>query len=113
MNDSLRAMIAGHKLVSATAAIVLLITLALFFVALLGPRAGRVDDSTSCSQWSSSNQAEQRSFAQRYLSAHGNVANQATGVAGVEAAVNNGCMAAFASDEEDRVTVLDAIEKRY
>jgi hypothetical protein len=110
---SMRALIARHKLPAAGVALVVLITVALFVVAVLGPRNGAVGDSASCTQWGSSSQSEQQAYAERYLGGHGNVPQQAPGVSGVEAAVNAGCMAAFANDEEDTVTVLDAIEKRY
>jgi hypothetical protein len=92
-------------------AVGLLILIALFVVALVGPRGGAVSDSTSCTQWGSSNQSEQHAYGELYLREHGR--RVASTVSGVEAAINAGCMAAFASDEEDTVTVLDAIEKNY
>ncbi len=108
-----RALIARHKVPAAGAAAVLLILLALSVSVLLGPHGGTVGDSTSCSQWGSSNQLQQQAYARLYLRQHGTLPNGATGVSGVEAAVNAGCMASFASDEEDNVTVLDAIQKNY
>jgi hypothetical protein len=110
---TVRALIRGHRAVAAGAAAIVLITAALFLAAVLAPRNGAVVDSTSCSQWGSSSQSQQQGYALRYLDQHGNVPHQAPGVAGVEDAVNAGCMAAYASDEEDSVTVLDAIQKRY
>jgi hypothetical protein len=110
---SVRALIRRHKLAAAAAFAVLVTTAAMLAVVVLAPRNGAVQDSTSCTQWSSSSQDQQQAFAIGYLGQHGNVAGRVPGAAGVEAAVNAGCMAAFSSDEEDTVTVLDAIEKRY
>jgi hypothetical protein len=110
---SMRALIRRHRLVAVGALGGLLLILALLVAVVLAPRNGAVVNSTSCTQWSSSSQNQQRSFAARYVREYGNVANQAAGVTGVEDAVNAGCMAAFSSDEEDTVSVLDAIEGRY
>lgn len=110
---TMRALIARHKLLAAGTAVAALIMVALFLAAVLGPRGGIVRDSASCSQWSSSNQTEQQAYGQRYLSEDRTLPGGATGVPAVEAAVNAGCTAAFASDEEDSVTVLDAINKNY
>jgi hypothetical protein len=110
---SARALIRRHKLAAGAAFAVLVVTVAMLVAVVLAPRNGALGDSTSCTQWSSSSQDQMQAFANRYLGQHGNVTGQVAGAAGVVAAVNAGCMAAFSSDEEDNVTVLDAIEKRY
>jgi hypothetical protein len=89
------------------------ILLVMLLVAVLGPKAGAVTDSTSCSQWGSANQTRQAAYARRYVREHGVLSNGGTGVAAVESAINNGCMAAYASDEEDTVSVLQSIRKQY
>jgi hypothetical protein len=110
---TMRSLIARHRLAAAGAALVVLLMVGLFLGIVLGPRSGPVTDSTSCTQWSSSNQSEQQAYGERYLREYGKSPSGTNGVSGVEAALNAGCMAAYASDEEDTVTVLDAIEKRY
>ncbi len=110
---TVRALVRRHKLAAAGAAATVLIIAAMFVAAVVVPRNGAVGYATSCLQWGSSSQAQQQAFAGLYLGQHGNMPHQAPGVAGVENAVNSGCLAAFNSDEEDSVTVLDAIEKRY
>ena len=110
---TVRALVRRHKLAAAVAAAFILITAGTFVAAVIVPRNGAVGDSTSCLQWGSSSQTQQQAFGELYLARHGNVAQQVPGVAGVENAVDAGCLAAFSSDEEDSVTVLDAIEKRY
>jgi hypothetical protein len=110
---STRALITRHKLAAAVAALLVALFVGLFLAIVLGPRGGTVTGSTSCTQWSSSNQSEQQAYSERYLSEHGHLPSGGTGVPAVEAAINAGCMAAYASDEEDAITVLDAIERRY
>ncbi len=110
---TMRSLIARHRWAAAGVALVVLLMVGLFLGIVLGPRGGPVSDSTSCTQWSSSNQSEQQAYGRRYLREYGKAPRGRTGVSGVEAAVNAGCMAAYASDEEDTVTVLDAIVKNY
>ncbi len=107
------ALIRRHKLAAAGAAAMLLILVALLAAALAAPHNGAVSDSTSCSTWGSATQAQQQAFATHYLSQHGNLIGWGPGAAGVLAAVNGGCEAAFSTDVEDKITVLDAIEGRY
>ncbi len=87
----------------------LVVMLAFFVLEILGPRAGPVSDSTSCSQWSSANQAQQSAYAGLYVKEHGSLPGGASDAASVEAAINDGCMQAFGSDVADTVTVVRAI----
>ena len=109
----LRSLIAHHKWFARSALAVLVILVVMFLVAVLGPKAGAVTDSTSCSQWGSSNQNEQAAYARLYVREHGPLSGGATSVAAVESGINNGCLAAYSSDEEDTVSVLKSIRKEY
>jgi hypothetical protein len=109
----LRKLIARHKWFALSALAVLVILVVMFLVAVLGPKAGAVTDSTACSQWGSSNQNEQAAYARLYVREHGPLSGGATSVAAVESAINNGCLAAYSSDEEDTVSVLQSIRKEY
>ncbi|HWD64820.1 MAG TPA: hypothetical protein VG405_06560 [Solirubrobacteraceae bacterium] len=98
----------------ALAALAVLVILAvMLLVAVLGPKAGAVTDSTACSQWGSTNQTKQAAYARQYVRRHGSLADGASSVAAIESAINTGCMAAYASDEEDTITVLQSIRKQY
>lgn len=109
----LRRLIADHKWFALSALAVLVILVVMFLVAVLGPKAGAVTDSTACSQWGSSNQNEQAAYARLYVREHGPLSGGAASVAAVESAINNGCLAAYSSDEEDTVSVLQSIRKEY
>lgn len=109
----LRSLIARHKLATLGSLAVVVILLAMLLLTVLGPKAGAVTDQTSCSQWGSSSQTKQAAYARLYVREHGSLASGATSVSAVETAINNGCMAAFGSDEEDKVSVLQSIRKLY
>jgi hypothetical protein len=102
-------LMADNKGLAMGALALLVVMLALFVVEFVGPRAGPVRDSTSCSQWSSANQAQQSAYAGLYVKEHGSLPSGASDAASVEAAINNGCMQAFGSDVADTVTVVRAI----
>jgi hypothetical protein len=91
----------------------LIAMLAFFALEILGPRAGPVSDSTSCSQWSSANQAQQSAYARLYVKEHGSLRGGARDAASVLAAINTGCMQAFGSDVPDTVNVVQAISQRF
>lgn len=110
---TLRSLIARHRLFALATLGVVVILLVLFLVAVLGPKAGAVTDATVCSQWGSTSHTEQATYAQQYVRRHGTLASGASSVAAVESAIDNGCLAAYASDEEDKVTVLQSIRKQY
>lgn len=109
----LRTLIARHRWISLSALGVLVILVVMFLVAVLGPKAGAVTDSTSCSQWGSTKQTEQAAYARLYVREHGPLSDGASSVGAVEAAINNGCLAAYGSDEEDTVSVLQSIRGEY
>jgi hypothetical protein len=111
---SIRRLLLQHKRIS----LAVLAVLALVVGSIVIPEAvsagnWKVSDSTTCSSWSSANPKQQTAYAQLYVQRHGSLADGATSPASVEAAVNNGCMAAFAYDEDEQVNVLQAINKQY
>jgi len=104
---------ARYKGLSAAALALLVVMLGFFALEILGPRAGPVSDSTSCSQWSSANEAQQSAYAGLYVKEHRSLPSGARDAASVLAAINTGCMQAFGSDVPDTVNVVQAISGRF
>lgn len=102
---------ARHKLATLGLAAVCAVMVAMIALAAIGPRAGAVTDSTSCTQWGSANQTRQSAYARRYISEHGGAAGTSPG--GVITAINNGCMKAYSEDVADSVTVAQAISGNF
>jgi hypothetical protein len=94
-------------------AVVIAVMLATFLVAALGPRAGAVGDSTTCTQWGSANQAQQAAYAKLYIREHGRLRGGGSSPADVIAAINYGCTRAYGEDVSDSVTVTQAIHGRF
>lgn len=109
----LRSLVSRYRWFALATLAVMVILVAMLLVAVLGPKAGAVTDSTSCSQWGSASQSKQAAYARAYVREHGSLSSGASTVSAVESAINNGCMAAYASDEEDSVSVLQSIRKQY
>jgi|SRR5579884_251343 len=105
---TIRALLARHKLAGLVAAAAIAVMVALLIVGLLGPRAGAVSDSTSCSQWGSANRDQQAAYARLYVREHGPLRGR-----GVIAAINAGCAQAFGEDVSDSVTVVRAISGNF
>jgi hypothetical protein len=112
-NWTLRTLIARHKRFSLGLLAVIVVMLAVFVVTILGPSAGSVTDSTTCSGWGSSNQHQQRAYASSYVSEHGPLKSGATDPVAVEAAINKGCGQAFDNDVADSITIYQAINNQY
>lgn len=110
---SLLALMAKHKGLSIAALAVVLVMMAVFVLDALGPGAGPVSDTTTCSAWSSANQAQQSAYAALYVKEHGTLASGASDAASVEAAINDGCMQAFGSDVADTVNMVQAINHQF
>ena len=106
-------LIRRHRWVALSTLGIIVVLLAMLLLAVLGPKAGAVTDKTSCSQWGSTNQTKQATYARLYVREHGPLKSGASSVDAVETAINNGCMAAYGSDEEDTVSVLQSIRKQY
>jgi len=110
---SLRGLLARHKLVALGLAAVIALMLAMILVAVLGPKAGAVTDSTTCTQWGSSNQALQAAYGRLYVKEHGGVRGWGSSPSEVIAAINNGCAQAYGDDVSDTVTVRQAISGKF
>ena len=113
-SPSLRAFIARNKpiAISAIAAVILLLA-AVVALGVVGSGGWHVRDATSCSAWSSANQDQQSTYARLYVAEHGPLPSGARDPASVKAAIDNGCLSAFAYDEADTVNVSQAINGRY
>jgi hypothetical protein len=92
---------------------VLVVVVAVATLEIVGPKVTIVSDSTPCSQWGSANDSEQDAYAALYVREHGAVPGGGTTVNDVLASINFGCVQAFSSDEEDTVSVLQAIRGQY
>lgn len=110
---SIRRFVLEHKPASLVVLVVLVLMVGSAVPAVFTAGSWKVSDATSCSAWSSANPTQQAAYSRLYLQRHGSAANGATSPAGVEAAVDRGCVQAFAYDEADQVTVLQAIKKQY
>jgi hypothetical protein len=100
------------RLLFATLA-VLVVVAAVATLEIVGPKVTKVGDSTPCSQWGSANDTEQNAYAVLYLREHGAVPGGGKSVDDVLGAINFGCVQAYGSDEEDTVSVLQAIKGQY
>jgi hypothetical protein len=110
---TLRSLVIRHKRFSVGVLAVILVMLAVFVATVVGPGAGAVSDSTSCSEWGSANQAQQRAYGALYVKEHGPLRDGARNPASVEASVNTGCMQAFDNDVADDINVYQAINNQY
>lgn len=108
-----RTLISRHKRASTGVLALLVVMVALLVAGVVGARAGAVSDSTTCSEWGSANQNQQQAYASLYVREHGALRGGASNAASVEAAINKGCMQAFASDVDDSVNVYQAINNQY
>jgi hypothetical protein len=110
---SVRGLLTRHKLVALGLAAVIAFMLAMILIAVLGPKAGAVKDSTTCTQWGSSNQAQQAAYGKLYLKEHGPLRGGGNSPAKVIAAINTGCALAYGDDVSDTATVLQAISGNF
>jgi hypothetical protein len=111
--SSVRGLLTRHKLVALGLAAVVALMLAMILVAVLGPKAGAVNDSTTCTQWGSSNQAQQAAYGKLYLREHGPLRGGGNSPSKVIAAINDGCAQAYGDDVSDTATVLQAISGNF
>jgi len=111
---TLRGLIASHKMASLVIAAVGIATVAVLLMVALGPKAGAVSDSTTCSQWGSTNVTAQGAYARLYIKEHGPVSRAwGPGGQGVINAINAGCYEAFGEDVSDTATVVQAIARSF
>ncbi len=111
---TIRGLIASHRAASLVIAALCAVVVAYLALIALGPKAGAVADSTSCSQWSSSNVNVQDAYARLYISEHGGVSPRwGPAPTGVINAINAGCYQAFGEDVSDTTTVVQAISRDF
>jgi hypothetical protein len=111
---SIRGLIARHKRVALGVAAVIVVMVAPVVIALLGSSTRAVvSDATTCSQWGSTNQAQQAAYARLYVREHGLPPNGPTSPASVIAAINNGCSQAYDDDVDETATVVQAISGNF
>jgi hypothetical protein len=111
---TLRGLVASHKLASSVIAALCALTVAVFVLVALGPRAGAVTDSTTCAQWGSTNVNAQDAYARLYVREHGGVSpGWGPAPTGVINAINAGCYQAFGEDVSDTATVVQAISRNF
>ena len=110
---SLTRFVLRHKYESLAVLALVLAFVALMALAFVGRGSWSVTDASSCSTWSSANGRQQTAYARRYLTEHGALPNGSTSPARVVAAVNNGCLGAFAYDVADQTNVIQAIKGQY
>lgn len=110
---TLRGLLVRHKLAALGAVVVILVALATFLVPVFSARGGPVSDSTTCTQWGSSNQNQQAAYARLYVREHGALRSGATSPASVITAINNGCANAYGEDVSDTTTVVQAISGNF
>ena len=108
---SIRALVARYRGLSLVVAGLVVLLLAMFVAALVHSGPTAVSDATTCAQWSSASQGQQDAYAELYQREHGPVPGRPAGAVSVVAAINTGCMQAFANDVEDKVDVVQAIRQ--
>ena len=106
---SARELMSANKPLTIGVAALIAAMLAAVAIGLLAGSSGAVGDSTLCSGWSSTNQTKQQAYGKLYLQEHGPLPSGAGNPNSVVAAVNKGCMEAFANGVEDNVNVAQAI----
>lgn len=110
---TIRALLRRHKMVSLGLAGLIAVLLAMILVAVLGPKAGAVRDTSTCTQWGAANQDQQAAYGRLYLREHGPVRGGGSSPASVIAAINTGCAQAYGDDVSDTATVVQAISGRF
>lgn len=110
---SVRGLLTRHKLVALGLAAIIALMLSMILVAVLGPKGGAVTDSTTCTQWGSSNQAQQAAYGKLYIKEHGPLPGGGRSPSAVIAAINDGCVRAYGDDVSDTVTVRQAISGNF
>ena len=109
----MRRLIARHKGAALVAAAGCVLMLGIIVVAVLGAKAGAVSDSTTCTQWGSTNVVRQDAYARLYVKEHGPVHGAGTSPASVVSAINIACLEAYNEDVSDSTTVAQALSGTF
>lgn len=110
---TVRNLLARHRWFAVGVAVFIAVMLAMVLFAVFGAKAGAITDSTTCTGWSSANQARQIAYGKLYLRERGALPSGGTSPAGVVAAINTGCTQAFSEDVDETTTVVQAISGNF
>ncbi len=110
---TVRSLVARHRLGAAVAGAAIFIMLTMILVAVFGAKAGAVSDTTSCTQWGSTNQDAQSAYARLYFREHGPLPGGKSSPASIVAAINTACTRAYVNDVSDTTSVVQALTGRY
>lgn len=110
---SLRTFLLKHRFLGLSALAAILVLAGFTAAGIATSSSAPLSDATTCTRWSSAHQAEQDAYAALYLREHGSLPNGARDTLSVENAIDNSCLQAFSSSDEDRVTLLQAAHGDY
>ena len=110
---SLRAFVLKHRFLSLSAAAVIVVLAAFTALGIATSSSAPLSDATTCARWSAARQTQQQAYAELYLREHGSLPGGATDTLSVQNEINNSCLAAFNSGDEQTVTLLQASRGDY
>ena len=111
---TVRGLIASHRTASLVVAGLCVLAVGFSVLIALGGVAGAVTDSTTCTQWGSTNVNGQNAYARLYVREHGPVSpGWGPAPAGVINAINAGCFKAYGEDVSDQTSVVQAISGNF
>lgn len=110
---SVRAFLLKHRFLSLSAAAVILVLAGFTALGIATSSSAPLSDTTTCTRWSSAHSAQQDAYAALYLREHGALPTGARDTLSVENEIDKSCIQAFSSDDEDRVTLLQATQGDY
>jgi hypothetical protein len=110
---TLRGLIAAHTRAALVAAGACVLMLAITLVAVFGAKAGAVSDSTTCTQWGSTNVVRQDAYARLYVEEHGPLPGLGSSPPTVVSAINISCLEAYNEDVSDSTTVVQALSGTF
>jgi hypothetical protein len=110
---TIRGLISRHRRAASVLAAGCALMLAIILVAVFGAKAGDVSDSTTCTQWGSTNVVRQDAYARLYVKEHGPVHGAGTSAASVVSAINIACLEAYNEDVSDSTTVVQALSGTF
>jgi hypothetical protein len=111
---SFKALLLAHRAASAAGLVLLLVVVAVMAApAFSSSSAGPLSDSASCSQWTTTSQAQRSAYARLYLNEHISLLGPGPTAGSIESVINTGCTRAAYLGDGDEVTVVGAIKRQY
>jgi hypothetical protein len=110
---TIRGMVAAHKRASLLVAAGCGLMLAMLLLAVLGAKPGRLTDTSTCTQWASTNTVRQKAYAKLYVEEHGAAPLAGTSTAGIVSAITISCLDAYDEDVSDSTTVVQALSGKF